>query len=431
MRLCQLPSLALRHAVAAQALAAALLLPVGAAAAAQGQAATGGAAPAVPFYQLNFSKRPAPAAMSSLGRALFFDPALSASGRMSCSSCHDPAHAYGPPNELPVQPGGADGKQAGLRAVPSLRYLQTAPAFTEHYYEADGNDSQDQGLAGGRTWDGRAASTHEQARLPLFSPQEMANTSVAQVVKKVRAAPYAAQFRDTFGDKLFDDEQLAFKAILMSLEVFQESPADFYPYDSKYDWALRGRAQLSQQELNGLALFNDPRKGNCAACHPSAIKEGGFPQFTDYGYGVLGLPRNPKIPANADPAYHDLGVCGPFRKDLADRKEYCGMFKVPSLRNAALRGAYFHNGAAHSLRDAIAFYVQRDTRPEKWYPRDTDGTVRNFDDLPEAYRGNVNMEPPFGGKPGDAPALSDEEIDSLVAFLRTLTDGYRPQAASN
>lgn len=391
------------------------------------------AAPAdeAPFYQLDFARRPTPAAMTALGRALFFDPTLSASGRMSCATCHDPAHAYGPPNDLPVQPGGVDGKQAGLRATPSLRYLQTAPPFTEHYYEADGNDSQDQGPAGGHTWDGRAASTHEQARLPLFSPQEMANRSEGEVVKKVRAAPYAAQFREAFGDRLFDDDKQAFKAILMSLEVFQESPAEFYPYDSKFDLALRGKLKLSDEELRGFALFNDPRKGNCAACHPSAIKEGGLPQFTDYGYGALGLPRNAGIPANADPAYYDLGLCGPFRKDLAGRGEYCGMFKVPSLRNAARRGTFFHNGVAHSLRQAVEFYVQRDTQPERWYPKNADGTVRKFDDLPVQYRDNPNLEPPFGGKPGDAPALSEAEIDAIVAFLQTLSDGYRPADASN
>jgi cytochrome c peroxidase len=99
---------------------------------------------------------------------------------------------------------------------------------------------------------------------------------------------------------------------------------------------------------------------------------------------------------------------------------------TPSLRNVALRKTFFHNGLVHSLREAVAFYVERDTQPEKWYPRGADGRTRKFDDLPAQYATNVNMDPPFGGKPGEKPALSASEIDDIVAFLGTLTDGYRP-----
>jgi cytochrome c peroxidase len=74
----------------------------------------------------------------------------------------------------------------------------------------------------------------------------------------------------------------------------------------------------------------------------------------------------------------------------------------------------------------VTFYVQRDTNPEKWYPTDAHGQVVKFDDLPAAHRGNVNTtEVPYDRRPGDAPALSDAEVDDVVAFLRTLTDGYR------
>src|SRR5947208_8280452 len=95
--------------------------------------------------------------LAALGRKLFFDPALSASGKLSCASCHDPAFAYGPPNAMPVQRGGADMQQWGRRAVPSLKYLQSVPQFAEHYFEAEtsGNDSVDAGPTGGLTWDGR------------------------------------------------------------------------------------------------------------------------------------------------------------------------------------------------------------------------------------------------------------------------------------
>jgi cytochrome c peroxidase len=89
-----------------------------------------------------------------------------------------------------------------------------------------------------------------------------------------------------------------------------------------------------------------------------------------------------------------------------------------------LRRVFFHNGLFHSLRQVLEFYAQRDTNPEKWYPRDGDGRVRKFDDLPAVYHANVDAEPPFGGRPGDKPALSDDEIDDVVTFLQTLTDGF-------
>lgn len=94
----------------------------------------------------------------------------------------------------------------------------------------------------------------------------------------------------------------------------------------------------------------------------------------------------------------------------------------------ALRKSFFHNGAIHSLEDAVRFYAQRDTQPWKWYPRKPDGTLDTFDDLPPRYRANVNTEPPFGGKPGDRPVLSEAEVRDIVAFLKTLTDGYRRAA---
>jgi cytochrome c peroxidase len=75
------------------------------------------------------------------------------------------------------------------------------------------------------------------------------------------------------------------------------------------------------------------------------------------------------------------------------------------------------------LRDAVAFYATRDTDPGRWYSKNTDGTVKQYDDLPKAYWPNLNQDPPFNGKkPGDRPALTDPEIDDIVAFLQTLTD---------
>ena len=356
-------------------------------------------------------------ALTELGRALFFDPSLSASGRIACASCHDPRFAYGPPNALPVQRAGRDGQTPGLRAVPSLRYLQTLPPFSEHHFENEGDDGIDTGPTGGHTWDGRASSAHDQARLPLLSPSEMANRSPAEVVSRLRQGAQAARLRQLFGDDLFDDGERAFDAALLALEVFQQSPADFYPYSSRYDEVLRGRAALSAQEARGRALFDDERKGNCASCHPSRIgADGAFPLFTDFGLVALGVPRR------AGAAVDDLGLCGPLRTDFAGRADYCGRFRVPTLRNVALRGRFFHNGVFDRLEDALRFYARRDSQPEAFYPRAADGTVMKFDDLPAAYHGNVEKGVPFGAAPASAPALGDDEIADLAAFLRTLTD---------
>ncbi|MGM3408444.1 cytochrome-c peroxidase [Ralstonia holmesii] len=411
------------------AVAHAATAPVVAASAASAPAVKAPATPAYEkaFYTMMAARRPSVPAMTALGKALFFDPAMSASGKQACASCHSPTHAYGPPNDLSVQLGGTGMNKTGVRAAPSLRYLQNVPPFSEHFYESDGNDSEDQGPTGGYTWDGRVSSTHDQARIPLLSGHEMANGTPAGVVAKLRSGRHAQTFRQVFGNDILDNEDTAFRAALMVLEVFQETPSEFYPYDSKYDAFLRKQVKLSPQEMRGLQAFNDPAKGNCASCHVSAIKQdGAFPAFTDFGHIAVGVPRNRTLAANADPKFFDLGLCGPDRTDLKDRADYCGRFRTPSLRNVALRKTFFHNGAIHSLEDAVRFYAQRDTQPQKWYPRKADGTVDKFDDLPPQYRANVNMEPPFGGKPGDKPVLSEGDVRDIVAFLKTLTDGYRP-----
>jgi cytochrome c peroxidase len=386
-----------------------------------------------PFYAA-FGKTPSAAEMTAIGRSLFFDPSLSASGKLACAGCHDPAHAFGPASDASVQRGGADGRSAGVRAVPSLMYSQNIPPFTEHFIDSDEDDSIDQGPAGGLTWDGRSPSAHDQARLPLLSPFEMANGSTDAVVSKVERAPYAPQIRAAFGHAVFENPALAFKAISMALETFQQSPRDFYPYSSKYDAYLRNETRLTGEEMRGLAAFNDPARGNCARCHPSSIRAGAFPQFTDFGYAALGVPRNQAIPANADPNYHDLGLCGPLRTDLDGRAEYCGLFRTPSLRNVARKHAYFHNGVLHRLEDVVRFYAQRDTAPEQWYPRASDGQVLKFDDLPPRYWRNVDRQTPFDRHAGERPALSDADVRDIVSFLNTLTDGYagasRPASAS-
>lgn len=366
------------------------------------------------------------AALRAIGTAMFSDPALSASGRMSCAACHDPAHHFGPPNALAVQPGGRNLEQAGTRAVPTLTYKQATPPFTEHFHESEdeADESVDAGPTGGLDWDGRVDTGRQQALIPLFSGFEMANTDRAALSATIEAR-YGGALRAALGPSMPGGPEAALEAGAKALEAFQQDAALFYPYSSKYDAYLAGTASLTPLEARGLDLFNDEAKGNCASCHVSARgRDGSPPQFTDYGLIAIGVPRNPAIVTNSDPAFYDLGLCGPDRTDFKDRAEYCGLFKTPTLRNVATRQSFFHNGVVHSLRQAVAFYAERDTDPGKWYPRHPDGSIAKFDDLPERYHANVNMEPPFGGKPGQPAPLTPDEIDAIVAFLGTLTDGY-------
>jgi cytochrome c peroxidase len=265
-----------------------------------------------------------------------------------------------------------------------------------------------------------------------MDPNEMANADGAAVVRRLQATSYADEFRRVLsapGENVFDDPDSTLVWVTVALETYEQTAADFHPFDSKFDAWLADKATLTPAETRGMALFNDMKKGNCASCHPSTRKSAANrpPIFTDFGFVALGVPRNADLPANRDPGFFDLGLCGPLRTDLAAHPEYCGMFRTPSLRNVALRKRFFHNGAIRSLRDAVAFYATRDTDPSRWY-RHSNGRP-GYDDLPERYWANVSHEVPFAPLPGGHPRLNDREIDDIVAFLGTLTDGYQPGGA--
>jgi cytochrome c peroxidase len=358
-------------------------------------------------------------AQARLGEQIFRDASLSASGLQACVSCHVPERGHGQPDGLAAPLGGPALDLQGQRHSPSIRYLASATPFQ---FAADGTPT------GGLFWDGRARSLQDQAGRPFLGFNEMANASRAEVVARLAQAAYAADFQRVFGAEIFSRPEDAFNRLTVALQQYQLEDRAFRPFDSKYDAFLAGRTTLASAELRGLALFNSPAKGNCAACHPSARgADGSPPLFTDFSYDALGVPRNPELARNADPAFFDLGLCAREGADLAARPDLCGAFKVPSLRNVALRGAYFHNGRFKDLRSVLRFYVLRDIEPERFYPRDPDGTVRKFDDLPAVWRGNVNtQEAPYNRRPGDSPALSDVEIDDVIAFINTLSDGWTP-----
>lgn len=404
-------------------------------------------------------QRPAVAplsAMAELGRAIFFDKTLSGSGQLSCASCHDPNHAYGLPSQASVALGGPKGISQGARAVPSLMYLERQPPFSIGPDSSADSDTAPVSLTqqadqatiatrrdktatapqqaaqnlvpqGGLFWDGRANTLQDQANGPLFNPVEMDAGTVPVVAKKLAQAPYAGAFRQLFGASIFSNEQLLVSEAMFAVARYQIEEPSFHPYSSQFDAWLEGKAALSPAAMRGYLAFNDPKKGNCAACHLDQPTADGLPPlFTDHQYEALGVPRNPALAANANPNYFDLGICGPFRADLKSQTQYCGMFVTPTLRNVALRHAFFHNGVYHHLSEVLDFYALRDTQPEKIYPV-RHGVVQKYNDLPVAYHENVDIvDAPFNRQAGQTPAMSAQDRQDIIAFLHTLTDGFVP-----
>ena len=396
-------------------------------------------------------------AMAELGKQLFFDTSLSSSGREACASCHDPRHAYGPPGAEPAAFGGPTLALQGVRAVPSLMYLEAQPNFSIGPDPGGDSDTAPVPLPqlamqastatratktardttqtavnvvpqGGLFWDGRASTLQGQAMGPLLNPFEMDGGSVQRVAAKLQAAPYANRFVALFGPNIFEAPKLLVAEALFAIVRYQIESPSFHPYTSKYDYWLEGKARLSQAEMRGYVLFNDPAKGDCGACHlDQPTPDGRPPLFTDHQFEALGVPRNPKLRANQAASYYDLGICGPYRIDLIHQTQLCGMFLTPTLRNAATRKVFFHNGVEHDLRQVLNFYDFRDTAPQRIYPAGPDGVVEKYNDLPKRYWPNIDSsDPPLNRRPDQAPALSQAEEQAIIAYLNTLVDGYKP-----
>ncbi len=374
-------------------------------------------------------------AVAQLGRRVFFDSTLSATGRISCASCHSPDNAYAPPPG-----GGSMGNVVGVRAVPSLRYSDRTPNFSIGPEESEQEFVDLNGVAasarsgrrtdaiphGGLFWDGRVNTLQDQAMGPLLGHAEMGNNSIGAAAARLRTTTYVDQFIQLFGPGVAVSPSRLVDEAMFAVARFQIEDPSFHPYTSKYDYYLEGRVTLSGAEARGRAAFEDTARGNCASCHRSQpSSEGSPPLFTDYEYEALGAPRNTALVSNRDPRYFDLGLCGPIRTDLHTQTQYCGMFRTPSLRNVATRAVFFHNGVFHALEEVLAFYNLRDVRPAAVYPSTGNGGAAAFNDLPLPYRANVDLiDRPFGRPAGTGSILTDAERRDIIAFLRTLTDDY-------
>jgi cytochrome c peroxidase len=360
-------------------------------------------------------------AREKVGQSIFLDASLSDPPGTSCGSCHDPATAFAGNNGS--DSGVARGSRPGhfaRRNAPSVMYVRYVPPF--HFALEDDDDIAESPF-GGLTWSGRADTVAEFARLPLFDVDEMNNANEAEVAAKLRASPYAADLAHEFPGAL-DTPASATKVLGEALQAFLTSET-MSPFTSKFDDFLRGKVQLSPLEMKGLTAFENRAKGACNHCH-QMYEHSNRPEsslFTTYAYDAVGVPRNRAIGANADPKHYDLGLCERTQKKVpSSDAKWCGSFRIPSLRNVAVRRRFMHNGAFAKLREVVAFYATRSTNPDLWYPHGA-----KFNDLPERYWGNVNtLSFPYNRREGEPAPLDDADIDAIVAFLETLTDApYR------
>jgi cytochrome c peroxidase len=360
-----------------------------------------------------------------LGKSLFFDMNLSLNANQSCATCHGPGVGYTGPQEAlniagSVYEGSASGR-FGNRKPPAAAYAGDSPVFFWN--------KEDEVWMGGVFWDGRATGETlgdplaEQAMGPFLNPLEMALPDAATLCQKVADADYADAFVAVWGDGSLDcaaDTEGVYERIARSIATYERS-SEVNTFSSKYDYYLAGKVQLTDQEALGLKLFEGEEKANCAACHPNKPGPNGEPPlFTDFSYDNLGVPANPDLPfyneTDVNPLgkdWVDLGLGAYLQSAGYDASIYepeMGKVKVPTLRNVDLRPspdfvkAYMHNGYFKSLEDIVHFYNTRDVAGADWPAPEYAPTV-NHDELGDLH-------------------LTQEEEDALVAFLKTLSDGY-------
>jgi cytochrome c peroxidase len=242
-----------------------------------------------------------------LGKMLFFDPRLSSTGNMSCASCHNPKLGWSDGEATAI---GKNGKVLG-RASPTI----VNTAYNNIFM-----------------WDGRKASLIDQATGPLDSPDEMDKNTDEIAAELHNIAGYRTAFT-----KAYPGEAISRDTIARAIAAFENT---IVCNDSPFDRYIRGDiSALSPQQVDGLALFIDPDKGNCSTCHQA-------PNFTDNGFHNVGLTSF----GNKD---HDVG-----RHKIKPIRIMDGAFKTPPLRGIASTGPYFHDGSVATLDKVVDYYVE-------------------------------------------------------------------------
>jgi cytochrome c peroxidase len=415
-----------------------------------------------------------------VGKALLYDKQLSVNRNEACAFCHLPEAGFtGPVPELNRTTGiypGSVRTRFGFRKPQSQGYAPLSPVL--HV------DAARENLVGGNFWDMRATGQRlgnpaaEQAEMPPVNPVEMGLPDAACAVYRASQRPYGAAFKTIWGAQAFaiewpsDVEQVCnraapapagdpmpvhlnpvdrgrvaatFDQMAQSIASYEASP-DVSAFTSKFDAVQAGKAQFTAQEQAGLDLFRG--KAKCSACHTDS---GGSPApFTNFTGVNTGIPANRRLPYYAEnrpdalgfvanpagPSFIDGGVGkflaasnAPGQLSAVDSRLVSlapanqSRFQVPTLRNVDKRPnpgfvkAYGHNGYFKDLKTIVHFYNTRDVL--RRCQTDDEGEGTTCWPAPES---TGNIATTVVGRLG----LTDEEEDAIVAFMRTLTDGFSP-----
>lgn len=249
------------------------------------------------------SDNPYTEAKRELGKLLFYDPRLSASGQIACATCHDPQLGWGDGKKVSH----GHNRQAGVRNSKSIINI---------------------GYAKKMFWDGRATTLEEQIRFPIEDPREM-NTHMDSIVKKLNAiSGYRQLFAEAFGNPTITKDN-----ILKAIATFERT---IVSRKSKFDKFISGDSkQYSDQEVLGLHLFRT--KARCMNCHNS-------PYFSDDQFHNAGLTYYGR-------KYEDLGLY-----NITKKPEDVGKFRTPSLREVGRTAPYMHNGLFPHIRGVLNMY---------------------------------------------------------------------------
>lgn len=322
------------------------------------------------------SGNPVTPAKAELGRKLFFDSRLSADGKISCATCHDPKRAF------------TDGKRVA-EGIDGRVGTRNSPTLLNSMFST------------GQFWDGRADTLEAQAAMPLTNPDEMGNRSLEDALSKIARVPeYIRDFKEVFGGPVsidgFSKAIAAFERTLVSAD----SPVDRY---------LAGDLNaLSEPARNGLILFRT--RARCGVCHvfnQNFAAFATFPFFTDGNYRNTGVAANfvgfnelarRAMIAARDRSGRALSLLSKHARS-AELGRFVttgntldiGAFRTPSLRNVELTAPYFHDGSAATLQEVVRFYVKG---------------------------GNENPNRDWQLEP---VALSENEQHDLIEFLKALT----------
>lgn len=341
----------------------------------------------------------------ALGEVLFFDKSISFNKTQSCSTCHSPDTAFVDQRKNSANQMVSEGDNPhlhGNRNANTALYAMFSPDF--HF------DKKIQDYVGGQFWDGRAKDLAEQAGGPPVNPVEMGMPDKKSIVERLKAnSIYYKAITDIYGESIWADTDRIYAIMEKAIAEFEKHEL-FAQFSSKYDRALKNEAELTALEAEGKALFFDKTRTNCSNCHQSSDANSAKETFTNYRYYNIGVPSNQAlIKLNKLAAdYVDNGLLdNPMVK--GDEKQK-GKFKVPTLRNIAVTAPYMHNGVFRDLKTVLLFKDSFNNPNRKINPE----TGKAWDKA--EYAQTINPEV-LKGKP-----LTDEEINALEAFLKTLTD---------